>query len=40
MNTLFISGRAEIDKIVCLLVQESLYICNMDTNDEARKKER
>ena len=33
-------GRAEIDKVIVLLVQEAIYICNMGSKEEARKKER
>ena len=33
-------GRSEIDKIIVLLVQEAIYICNMGFKEEARKKER
>ena len=33
-------GRSEIDKIIVLLVQEAIYVCNMGFKDEARKKEK
>ena len=33
-------GRADVDKVLVLLVQESIYICNMGAKEEARRKER
>ena len=33
-------GRSEIDKIIVILVQEAIYVCNMGMKEEARKKER
>ena len=33
-------GRSEIDKIIVILVQEAIYVCNMGIKEEARKKER
>merc|ERR1712095_182754 len=32
-------GSSDVDKITALLVQESVYICNMGFKDEQRKKE-
>jgi len=35
-----VKGSSKVDRLIVLLVQEAIYICNLGTKDEVRKRER